>query len=340
MSEMIYAPQFMSTLLPCVASGILDFSVLLYLVVLWGLKNKDSSSLCILTSSPSLFPSFPLSLSIFLSVSKWPYLPSTSKRIVSQKWVTMVSQCLCRSPHLARWLDGKRALQAGSEDGGLAQRFSSIREEMLGCILEPMRACCDAWCNLCTDECWQWQGSFWFVHESKTANFLIFSKAQKPHAVCPYGSALMILTAVWLSSWIVNECNKGKLASWHSGGTSFVSKFHLDLLSYHGCQCQAGSTWLFTLRGPWEIGLAGASRYGLEPNFLWLISLATIRATVLISPQALCSLSVCLFFSLSLYTGQQDHMSGKLTTTDILLVSKRKDYALSKCTTMSTTLQS
>lgn len=165
------------------------------------------------------FPLFPsLSLSIFLSVSKWPYLPSTSKRIVSQKWVTMVSQCLCCSPHLARWLEGKRALQAGSEDGGLAQRFSSITEEMLGCILDPMRACCDAWCNLCTDECWQWQGSFWFLHESKTANFLICSKTQKPHAVCPYGSSLMILTAVWLSSCSVNECNKGKLASWHSGG--------------------------------------------------------------------------------------------------------------------------
>lgn len=83
------------------------------------------------------------------------------------------------------------------------------------------------------------------------------------------------------------------------GCTSFVSKFHLDPLSYHGSQCQAGSTWLFTLRGPWEIGLAGASRYGLEPNFLWLISLATIPATVLISPQALCFLSLCLFFSLS-----------------------------------------
>lgn len=164
-------------------------------------------------------------------------------------------------------------------------------------------------------------------------------KDTEASCVCPYGSALMILTAVWLSSWSVNECNKGKLASWHSGGTSFVSKFHLDLLSYHGCQCQAGSTWLFTLRGPWEIGLAGASRYGLEPNFLWLISLATILATVLISPQALCSLSVCLFF-LSLYTGQQNHMSGKLTTTDILIVSNRKDYALSKWTTMSTTLQS
>lgn len=91
---------------------------------------------------------------------------------------------------------------------------------------------------------------------------------------------------------------KGKLASWHPGGggaTSFVSKFHLDPLSYHGGQCQAGSTWLFTLRGPWEIGFSGASRYGLEPNFHWLISLATTPATVLISPPALCFQSVSLF---------------------------------------------
>lgn len=93
---------------------------------------------------------------------------------------------------------------------------------------------------------------------------------------------------------------KSKLASWHPGvwggmGTSFVSKFHLDLLSYHGGQCQAGSTWLFTLRGPWEIGFSGASRYGPEPNFLWLISLATTPATVLISPPALCFQSVSLF---------------------------------------------
>lgn len=71
MSEMIYAPQFMSTLLPCVASGILDFSVHLYSVVLWGLENEDSSSLCILTSSPSLYLSLllALSLSLFLSFS-------------------------------------------------------------------------------------------------------------------------------------------------------------------------------------------------------------------------------------------------------------------------------
>lgn len=69
MSEMIHAPQFMSTLLPRVAFGILDFSVHLYSVVLWGLENKDSSSLCILTSSPSPFLSLSPSLSQFLSYS-------------------------------------------------------------------------------------------------------------------------------------------------------------------------------------------------------------------------------------------------------------------------------
>lgn len=43
MSEMIYAPQFMNAVLPCVASNILDFPVgkqQLYSAVWWGLENK------------------------------------------------------------------------------------------------------------------------------------------------------------------------------------------------------------------------------------------------------------------------------------------------------------
>lgn len=36
MSEMIYAPQFMSTALPCVASNILDFPTSIYIQLFGG----------------------------------------------------------------------------------------------------------------------------------------------------------------------------------------------------------------------------------------------------------------------------------------------------------------
>ena len=68
----------------------------------------------------------------------------------------------------------------------------------------------------------------------------------------------MILAEVWLQSEIVNDCNQEKLASWHADyveeekkrvDTSFVSKFHLNPLSYRGCQCQAASSMAVHLEG-------------------------------------------------------------------------------------------
>lgn len=191
------------------------------------------------------------------------------------------------------------------------QWFSLFREEMLGPFQQPMTDCCDDWCILFL---WPQTALGNDEQQCKLCTVLKHTEA----SCC-------------MSIWFCSNDTCSSLAG-GGGRSSFVSKFYLDPLGYYGCECQASSTWLFTLRGPWEIGLAGASRYGLEPNFLWLISLATIPATVLISPQALCSLSVCLsvwLFSLSLHRTERHHLQK-----DITFVFAWKNKALSKCTTM------
>ncbi len=103
MSEMICAPQFMNTALPCVASNILDSPVgkqHLYSAVWWGLENKGWSLLCILSWSLSL---------------KWIRLTSTSRGVVCQEALSYSCSTVPLPQTKYSWIAGREsALQAGS----------------------------------------------------------------------------------------------------------------------------------------------------------------------------------------------------------------------------------
>lgn len=103
MPEMIYAPQFKNTALPCVASHILDFPVgkqHLYSAVWSRLENKDWSLLCILSWSLA---------------HKWIRLTSTSQGFVCQEALSYSCSTMPLPQSKFSWIAGREsALQAGS----------------------------------------------------------------------------------------------------------------------------------------------------------------------------------------------------------------------------------